>query len=160
LASRHSFLPGFTLSGFPDKIRVPKTLISFNYNTREGIFQIGIPFLYADPFISSIPEERHRPELRRQNILQPLYLKWPVENIFGKRILLEFGQEFYGLEKYYRWVSRRYARTFGRLHKGLVDTIFRYNRRQDRGLYLASMAHLYRYDARDEHTGGFAQIKA
>jgi hypothetical protein len=37
---------------------------------------------------------------------------------------------------------------------GLVDTIFRYNRRQDRGLYIASMADLRRYDPRDKQSTG------
>ena len=45
------------------------------------------------------------------------------------------------MERYYRWVSKHYALTFGRIHQGLVDTIFRYNRRQGKGFYVAAMTH-------------------
>jgi hypothetical protein len=53
-----------------------------------------------------------------------------------------FPQNMKSMEQYYRWVSKHYARTFGRLNHGLVDTIFRYNNRQRRGLYIATMANL------------------
>lgn len=55
-------------------------------------------------------------------------------------IKIVFTQNMKSMEKYYRWVSRRYADTYGKLHMGLVDTIFRYNRRQERGDYIASLA--------------------
>ena len=32
-----------------------------------------------------------------------------------------FTQNMKSMEKYYRWVSKRYVETFGRLHKNLVD---------------------------------------
>ena len=67
-----------------------------------------------------------------------------ADELIDQLVRIMFPQNMKSMEKYYRWVSRQYARTFGRLHMGLVDTIFRYNRRQDRGLYLASMAHLCR----------------
>jgi hypothetical protein len=67
-----------------------------------------------------------------------------ADELIDQLIRVIFPQNMKSMEKYYRWVSRQYARTFGRLHRGLVDTLFRYNRRQDRGLYLASMAHLRR----------------
>ena len=44
------------------------------------------------------------------------------------------------MEKYYRWLSKRYVQHFGRLHKGLVDTIFRYNNRDRKGRYIATLA--------------------
>jgi hypothetical protein len=44
------------------------------------------------------------------------------------------------MEKYYRWVSRRYANEFGKLHHDLVKTIFRYNNRHTRGRYVATLA--------------------
>jgi hypothetical protein len=43
------------------------------------------------------------------------------------------------MEKYYHWLSRRYFEYFGKLHKKLVDTIFRYNARDRKGLYIAKM---------------------
>ncbi len=51
-----------------------------------------------------------------------------------------FTQNMKSVENYYRWVSRRYAETYGQLHMGLVDTIFRYNQRHKKGEYIASLA--------------------
>jgi len=51
-----------------------------------------------------------------------------------------FTQNMKSMENYYRWVSRRYAETYGKLHTGLVDTIFRYNHRHKKGEYIASLA--------------------
>ncbi len=53
-----------------------------------------------------------------------------------------FPQNMKSMEKYYRWLSKLYAQTFGKLHTGLVDTIFRYNNRQSKGRYIASLARL------------------
>jgi hypothetical protein len=44
------------------------------------------------------------------------------------------------METYYRWLSRKYALACGRLHAGLVDTIFKYNNRHMRGAYIATLA--------------------
>jgi len=65
-----------------------------------------------------------------------------ADEFIDQLVRIMFPQNMKSMERYYRWVSRQYARTFGRPHLGLVDTIFRYNRRQDRGLYLARMANL------------------
>lgn len=51
-----------------------------------------------------------------------------------------FTQNMKSMEKYYRWVSRKYAQTYGRLHHDLVETIFRYNQRWRKGVYLATLA--------------------
>ncbi|MCF8128903.1 MAG: hypothetical protein K9N10_10345 [Deltaproteobacteria bacterium] len=53
---------------------------------------------------------------------------------------LIFTQNMKSMENYYRWVSRRYAETYGKLHMGLVDTIFRYNQRHKKGEYIESLA--------------------
>jgi hypothetical protein len=82
-----------------------------------------------------------------------------ADELIDQLVRIIFPQNMKSMERYYRWVSRQYARTFGRLHMRLVDTIFRYNRRQDRGLYIASMANLSRYDPQDEHAGGIPQIQ-
>jgi len=55
-------------------------------------------------------------------------------------ITLVFPQNMKSMETYYRWISRKYALKFGKLHKGLVDTIFRYNERFRRGEYVATLA--------------------
>ncbi len=51
-----------------------------------------------------------------------------------------FPQCMKSMEKYFRWLSKFYAQKFGRLHMGLVDTIFRYNNKFNRGRYIASLA--------------------
>ncbi|MFP4049618.1 MAG: hypothetical protein ACLFT8_06680 [Desulfovermiculus sp.] len=51
-----------------------------------------------------------------------------------------FPQAMKSMEKFYRWLSKFYAQRFGKLHMGLVDTIFRYNKRFNRGKYIATLA--------------------
>lgn len=51
-----------------------------------------------------------------------------------------FPQSMKSMEKYFCWLSKLYAQEYGRLHMGLVDTIFRYNKRYKRGRYIASLA--------------------
>lgn len=51
-----------------------------------------------------------------------------------------FRQNMKSMENYYRWLSAFYFRTFGRPHRRLVDTIFRYNHRDRKGIYLASLS--------------------
>ncbi len=65
-----------------------------------------------------------------------------ADELIDQLIRIMFSQNMKSMERYYRWVSMRYAQTFGRLHQGLVDTIFRYNNRERRGHYLAHMARL------------------
>ncbi|MCJ7686243.1 MAG: hypothetical protein MUO68_18320, partial [Desulfobacteraceae bacterium] len=57
-----------------------------------------------------------------------------------KLIGIVFTQNMKSMEKYYRWLSKRYIQAFGKLHKGLVDAIFRYNSRDRKGRYIATMA--------------------
>jgi hypothetical protein len=54
-------------------------------------------------------------------------------------IRIVFPQNMKSMENYYRWVSRLYAQAFGRPHMGLIDTIFKYNHREKRGHYMASL---------------------
>lgn len=43
------------------------------------------------------------------------------------------------MEQYYRWLSRLYFERFGKLHMPLVDTAFRYNLRDHKGMYITSI---------------------
>ena len=63
-----------------------------------------------------------------------------ADDLLDALVSIVFTQNMKSMEVYYRWVSREYARTFGRLHKGLADTIFKYNNRQAKGRYLATLA--------------------
>jgi len=62
------------------------------------------------------------------------------DRLIDRLIGIVFTQNMKSMEKYYRWVSRRYAETYGKLHMGLVDTIFRYNNRHKKGEYIVTMA--------------------
>lgn len=61
--------------------------------------------------------------------------RW-IDQLIG----IVFTQNMKSMENYYRWVSRRYAKAYGKLHMGLVDAIFRYNNRHKKGGYIASLA--------------------
>jgi hypothetical protein len=59
--------------------------------------------------------------------------------LIDELIRINFPQNMKSMESYYRWISKLYAQKFGRPHMTLVDTIFRYNRRELRGHYLAGL---------------------
>jgi len=78
---------------------------------------LGGPPPETDPFFGSDPD--------------PL-----IDELVG----ILFPQNMKSMESYYRWLSKGYATTFGKLHMGLVDTIFRYNHRFKKGEYIATLA--------------------
>ena len=53
--------------------------------------------------------------------------------LINELVRIIFPQNMKSMEKYYRWLSKLYVMTFGKLHMGLVDTIFRYNNREIQG---------------------------
>ncbi len=73
------------------------------------------------------------------------FFEGDLDRLIRELISIEFTQNMKSMEKYYRWVSRCYAETFGKLHKPLVDTIFRYNHRHEKGYYIHTLAGLNRY---------------
>ena len=68
------------------------------------------------------------------------YFDDKVDEYIDQLVRICFPQCMKSMEKYFRWLSRLYAQKFGKLHMGLVDTIFRYNTRYKRGRYIASLA--------------------
>jgi hypothetical protein len=63
-----------------------------------------------------------------------------TDELIDELIKIVFPQNMKSMEKYYGWVSKRYAMSFGKLHMGLVDTIFKYNNRHHKGRYIATLA--------------------
>jgi hypothetical protein len=63
-----------------------------------------------------------------------------TDELIDELVKICFPQNMKSMEKYYRWLSRFYAETFGKLHKGLVDTLFRYNNRDRKGRYISTLA--------------------
>ncbi len=61
-----------------------------------------------------------------------------ADELIDELITINFTQNMKSMETYYRWLSRLYALTFGKLHGKLVDVIFRYNHRDRKGHYIAS----------------------
>ena len=64
----------------------------------------------------------------------------PSDRLIDELVEIVFSQNMKSMEKYYRWLSKKYVQTFGRLHPKLVDTIFRYNHRDRKGIYIRSLA--------------------
>jgi hypothetical protein len=64
------------------------------------------------------------------------------DRLIEELIKIQFTQNMKSMETYYRWVSRKYAEIFGKLHMPLIDTIFRYNKRHLKGRYIETMAGL------------------
>ena len=63
-----------------------------------------------------------------------------ADELINELVKIIFPQNMKNMEKYYRWLSKLYVMTFGKLHRGLVDTIFRYNNRDRKGRYIATLA--------------------
>ncbi|MBI4679376.1 MAG: hypothetical protein HY748_17510 [Elusimicrobia bacterium] len=63
-----------------------------------------------------------------------------ADALIDELIKILFPQNMKSMETYYRWLSKRYAQAFGKIHVKLVDTIFRYNCRHGKGRYIASLA--------------------
>jgi len=62
-----------------------------------------------------------------------------ADALINELIRIIFPQNMKSMENYYRWIGRLYAERFGRPHMPLVDTIFRYNQRERRGHYIATL---------------------
>jgi hypothetical protein len=62
-----------------------------------------------------------------------------ADALIDELIRIIFPQNMKSMENYYRWISWLYAEKFGHPHMPLVDTIFRYNQRERRGHYLATL---------------------
>lgn len=63
-----------------------------------------------------------------------------ADELIDELVGILFAQNMKSMEKYYRWLSKFYAETFGRLHERLVDTLFKYNYRDRKGQYIATLA--------------------
>lgn len=70
-----------------------------------------------------------------------------LDGFFNKnsdRLLDELASILYpenmkSMEKYYRWVAVEYANQQGRIHHGLIDTLFRYNKRDQRAAFIEKL---------------------
>ena len=81
--------------------------------------------------------QRYRPVLGRDAAVVPDFFDYRADELVARLIAIMFTQNMKSLEVYYRWLSTKYVETFGRLHQPLVDTLFRYNERDQKGAYIA-----------------------
>ena len=96
-------------------------------------------------FLRSLPGayvfvQQYQPILGGAPIVAKPFFDENADDLIDELIGIVFPQNMKSMEKYYRWVSKRYVETFGCLHKNLVDTIFKYNNRAKKGKYIATLA--------------------
>jgi hypothetical protein len=84
--------------------------------------------------------QQYQPILGGAPIVAEPFFDENTDDLIDELIGIVFPQNMKSMEKYYRWVSKRYVETFGCLHKNLVDTIFKYNNRANKGKYIATLA--------------------
>ena len=100
-------------------------------------------------FLRSLPGayvfvQEHRPVRAEPAPAVPDFFGPAPDRLIREIVGILFTQNMKSMERYYRWLSYRYALRFGRLNRDLVETIFRYNKRSEKGVYLATLAHTLR----------------
>ncbi len=95
-------------------------------------------------FLRSLPGayvfvQRYQPHLEGPEPDLSGFFDERADERIDELIRILFPQNMKSMETYYRWISDLYARTFGRIHGRLVDTLFRYNRRHEKGRYTARL---------------------
>ncbi|MBW1678318.1 MAG: hypothetical protein JRJ79_17425 [Deltaproteobacteria bacterium] len=96
-------------------------------------------------FLQSLPGayvfvQRYQPILGGPTPILEKFFDDNADKLINDLVKIIFAQNMKSMEKYYRWLSKLYVMTFGKLHMGLVDTIFRYNNRDHKGRYIATLA--------------------
>jgi len=95
-------------------------------------------------FIRSLPGayvfvQEYKPILNASPKPKVDFFDTDADQLIKQLISIEFRQNMKSMEKYYRWLSEQYILKFGKIHVQLVDTIFRYNRRDQKGHYIATL---------------------
>jgi hypothetical protein len=83
--------------------------------------------------------QEYRPIIGREKPLQRQFFNDRTDELIDRLIRIIFPQNMKSMEQYYRWLNRLYYTTFGKLHAGLVNTIFRYNQRDRKNLYINAL---------------------
>jgi len=114
-------------------------MYGFNTTLREDVERFR--------FLRSLPgayvfTQRYRPFPGGPAPRLDAFFDEDADVLIDELIRILFPQNMKSMENYYRWLGRHYAQAFGRLHRGLTDTIFRYNYRDRKGRYIATLAGL------------------
>ena len=70
------------------------------------------------------------------------YFAADAEEQIDRLLEITFTQNMKSMEVYYRWLSLLYAQQCGKIHRRLIETLFRYNSRPRMGSFLAKLESL------------------
>ncbi|MSU21483.1 MAG: hypothetical protein EXS30_08810 [Pedosphaera sp.] len=95
-------------------------------------------------FLRSLPGayvflQRYRPVLGGPEADLSNFFDEDADEQIDALLRVNFTQNMKSMEVYYRWLCRLYAEQCGRVHRGLVETLFRYNARHRMGGFLARL---------------------
>lgn len=143
----------FSLNGLSGLSRIRKNYARFGFRTSDNaefVCMYGFDTTLRQDverfrFLRSLPGayvfvQEYQPILDGPPPPQIDFFDEQSDELIDQLVGIVFTQNMKSMEKYYRWLSKRYAQRFGRLHKRLVDTIFRYNKRDNKGRYIATLA--------------------
>lgn len=65
-----------------------------------------------------------------------------ADALMSELVRIVFRQNMKSMETYYRWLAVQYASRCGRIHQGLIETLFRYNGRSRMGGFLDRLGKL------------------
>jgi hypothetical protein len=83
--------------------------------------------------------QRYRPVLGGPEADLSRFFDERSEDRIDSLLRVNFQQNMKSMEVYYRWLCVIYARQRGRIHRPLVDTLYRYNSRHRMGAFLAKL---------------------
>ncbi|MES9856363.1 MAG: hypothetical protein ABW166_07150 [Sedimenticola sp.] len=142
----------FSLNGLSGLDRVSRNYQLFDFQSRDNVEFICMydydTTLEEDVerfrFIRSLPGayvfvQQYQPTIGAPPKPEIDFFGSNTDRLIDQLIKIVYRQNMKSMEKYYRWLSRRYAQQYGRIHQGLVDVIFRYNGRDQKGLYITSL---------------------
>ena len=61
------------------------------------------------------------------------------DRLLDELVRIVYPQNMKSMEKYYRWLAILYVKQEGRIHQGLIDTLFRYNKRHRRAAFIEEL---------------------
>ncbi|MBT4286740.1 MAG: hypothetical protein HOD92_05325, partial [Deltaproteobacteria bacterium] len=114
-------------------------MYGYNTNLKQDLERFRFLRTLPGAYVFS---QRYQPILGKHEIVINDYFDHNADEAIDELIRIIYKQNMKSMEVYYRWLSRQYAKVFGKLHKGLVDTIFRYNYKVQKGKYIATLAGL------------------
>jgi hypothetical protein len=127
----------YELMRFTSKDNV-EFICMYGYNTTLAEDLERFAFLRSLPrAYVFVQQYLHHPSLRRPKP-RPFFDE-AADARLDALIRIVFTQNMKSMEKYYRWVCLEYARQCGRIHRPLVETLYRYNRRQSMGGFVAKL---------------------